>query len=1370
MPVFTCSSLARVARVIVIAIATAVHLADAATRGVGDRGLEIALTPHGESWWISPAGVELHSASGAAIARHPSDAQGFGNVEHFAVSPHDGSLWAVTDAPGLAHFASDGRLLGATPIPTGAASLGVGQEGTVWVAMPDAVLQFSAAGRLVGSLASATTSDTGGARAGTAVDSVTGTNGAGWKQVLVDSLRNRGWLVEQGQLTPFRVDRPIAEAPLPLPAPCGARAAALDGLHGHVFVLCDDAIAMLDASGIERSHLALDAATSGALERLAHDAQSGDLIASGTGLVLRIDTGGRLELREVADPLIAAVQPAPFRVEPSVMLLRPPDGGATLDERQEFILGLGTRCPSGPCTAPEAYVSQLQLSVELNGMRQAAAAIDAGTQRATVRANGVLRPGANRIDAEVRDAFGHSARLPTATLSLLNSPADLDDGSRTQVSKAANKAPSVKLTAPAAGSVFAIGSTIKLSATASDSDGSITKVEFYRAGSKLIGTSTKAPYTLAWSNATAGSHSLTARAYDNRKASMTSAAVAISVTANQPPSVTIVKPADGAVYAAGSTVTLTADAVDADGSITRVEFFDGATSLTALGTAPWTWTWSSPAPGSHTITAHTTDDQGAGATSAPITVNVTDNRPPSVSITAPADGAVYAAGSPVVLTADAHDADGAVTQVEFFADATPLVVLRAAPWSWTWPAPGPGHHDITARATDDRGAVADSAVSSVAVGAPPRVVIAAPTGCVTLNAPYYLPVTVHAFSASSAITKIELFDGVTLVDSALKAPASFTMTEPSAGTHSFTARATDANGFTATSRPAVVKVLPVNQLPTVSLTAPVDGTTFPSSATVTLSAEATDPDGTIASVTFKTDAGFTIGVVTQPPYSFDWKDRPTGWYTVLAHATDSRGATVVSSPVHFIVDTNRLPVVSLIAPANGAKFGEPATIPLVASASDPDGPIARVEFYAGLTRIATDTTEPFTFDWSGVPAKAYYLRARAYDRSGAMTESAPVTVIVATNLPPAVTLTAPVGADDFYAPATIALAATASDTDGGIARVEFHANGTLVGTATTSPYSVVWEGAPTGSYSVTATAYDTSGAAVTTPAAMWVVKPPIGLSITDLPNGATIGDDHVTIGGTLAAPDNSSVTVNGAVAHVDDLGNFHLNDVPLAPGVNAIDAIVTTQDGQTASYSVTVNSSGPGPFAVNAYPTEGIDSLAVTFTVENRSGVSFGKVVFDLDGDGNPDLAVTQAEFGDEPYAFAVTYPAGTWNASVKVLDEQERTIYATKKSIVVLTPERYGNRIRAVYEKMLARLGAGNVNGALTAFTASAYEKYSGIFNELRPDLATLAGQVGTLEGMTFGLDIAELNVVRTTQNGPQQFLVDLIRSEDGIWRIDGM
>jgi glycosyl hydrolase family 48/cellulose binding protein with CBM2 domain/Big-like domain-containing protein len=91
-----------------------------------------------------------------------------------------------------------------------------------------------------------------------------------------------------------------------------------------------------------------------------------------------------------------------------------------------------------------------------------------------------------------------------------------------------NVAPTVSLTSPANNSSYTVGQAIALAATAADSDGTISKVEFY-AGTTLLGTDTSAPYQFSWTGAAAGQFSLSAKAYDDKGASTISTPVAVTV-------------------------------------------------------------------------------------------------------------------------------------------------------------------------------------------------------------------------------------------------------------------------------------------------------------------------------------------------------------------------------------------------------------------------------------------------------------------------------------------------------------------------------------------------------------------------------------------------------------------------------------------------------------------------------------------------------------------------------------------------------------------------------------------------------------------------------------------------------------------------
>ncbi|BDI03430.1 Ig-like domain-containing protein [Sphaerotilus microaerophilus] len=91
---------------------------------------------------------------------------------------------------------------------------------------------------------------------------------------------------------------------------------------------------------------------------------------------------------------------------------------------------------------------------------------------------------------------------------------------------------------------------------------------------------------------------------------------------------------------------------------------------------------------------------------------------------------------------------------------------------------------------------------------------------------------------------------------------------------------------------------------------------------------------------------------------------------------------------------NVAPTIALTAPTSGSSFRAPANITLTAAATDADSGIAKVEFYRGSTRVATVTTAPYLYVLPKVARGSYTLTAKAYDKEGAVTTSAPVTVTV----------------------------------------------------------------------------------------------------------------------------------------------------------------------------------------------------------------------------------------------------------------------------------------------------------------------------------------------------------------------------------------
>jgi hypothetical protein len=197
-----------------------------------------------------------------------------------------------------------------------------------------------------------------------------------------------------------------------------------------------------------------------------------------------------------------------------------------------------------------------------------------------------------------------------------------------------------------------------------------------------------------------------------------SVASMVSLVGSAPPTVTLTQPSNGATFTAPATVTLAATASDVDGTVAKVEFFNGSTKLGEDATAPYSFTWSGVGAGSYTLTAKATDDSGATTTSAPATITVTTapaNTPPTATITSPADGAVFAWKPTITISATAGDPDGSVTKVEFLDGTKLLGQDTSAPYSFIWRNVPPGKHVLAVRATDNSNAQTTSAPVNITV-------------------------------------------------------------------------------------------------------------------------------------------------------------------------------------------------------------------------------------------------------------------------------------------------------------------------------------------------------------------------------------------------------------------------------------------------------------------------------------------------------------------------------------------------------------------------------------------------------------------------------------------------------------------------------
>ena len=587
----------------------------------------------------------------------------------------------------------------------------------------------------------------------------------------------------------------------------------------------------------------------------------------------------------------------------------------------------------------------------------------------------------------------------------------------------ANALPTVALTVPTANQVFTLPTTIVLKATASDSDGTISKVEFFRGGTTLVGAGTLSSgvYSFSWTSATAGSYSITAKATDNAGGTKTTAARTMIV--NAAPTVNLELPLNAATFTAPATVALRATAADSDGTISKVEFFRGTTLISTgtLSAGKYTASWTNVAAGTYSVTAKATDNRSAATSSTAATITVCGA--PTIAWSSPATGTVTNLASPVATganlalaaTASVPAACGAVGKVEFYNGTTLLGTgtLTAGVYNYAWNNVAPGTYSVKARAyLNATATTADSAVVSLIVNRPPSVTLDIPATGASFSAPATISLSATASDVDGTLSKVEFFNGTTLVATGTLNAGKYTAswTNVAAGSYSLTAKATDNRGAATSSTPATSVTVASCTAPTVTwispaagaiinLAAPLDtGVTVPLVATASLSAAC----GGVGRVDFY--RGTTLlGTSTQvgDQYTYNWLNVASGTYSVKARAYKGATATFTdSSPVSVTV--NAPPYISISTTLNGAVMQGLLNIPLEANASDADGSVATVEFVSNGTVVATGTRESSTYraTWGSVGPGSYSVVARATDNRGAVTTTVPIsfTVIAETNL------------------------------------------------------------------------------------------------------------------------------------------------------------------------------------------------------------------------------------------------------------------------------------------------------------------------------------------------------------------------------------
>ncbi len=876
----------------------------------------------------------------------------------------------------------------------------------------------------------------------------------------------------------------------------------------------------------------------------------------------------------------------------------------------------------------------------------------------------------------------------------------------------------VAVTSPVSNANISVNQPQTVVASATVTNGTVVSVQFLANGNP-IGTATSFPYSVSWTPVTAGTYTLMAVATDNTGAQANSAVNIINVGTGTAPTVSIVSPSATSSIPVGSPQTILANASAGSGTIASVQFLANGVVIGTDTTFPYNQVWTPNALGSVELTAIATDTLGNRSTSTPVTVSVAGVSPgqPVVSLSAPIAGASLPVGIATTIAASASDPDGTIALVEFFANGVSIGTKSVFPYNVVFTPAAPGLYVLTARATDNGGNIATSSATTVSVsgGTAPSVAITAPTAGATVGVNASQTITATATSSGGTIASVQfLVNGVALGGADATFPYAATWTPTALGTYSLTARATDSFGNFTDSAPIVLTVA-ATAAPTVALTSPSNGSSFTAGTTINLAANAADSDGNITQVQFLVNGQPQGAPDTAAPYVATWTPGSVGLYTVTAQATDNSGNVTLSAPVTVSIGSNAAPTVDFTSPTAGS-YSLGNQILINVSASDSDGTVTGVQFFANGVPIGSATAAPFTLSWRAPAAGNYGLTAIATDNVGNATTSSPVSVTVTSVAAPGATITNPVAGTSYLAGNAIPLVAATSGGNGPIAQVQFFVNGVSLGTDNSFPYTSTWTPAAPGNYSLVAIATDSAGISSTATALAIVIT---GNQAPTVAITAPGGGTRVNAG-TIVNLVATAADVDGTVASVRFLANgnavgaaattapFTTAWTPSAAGTYSIVAQASDNSGNVTN-SAAINvivSPNASPVVALAAPTGGsvVRAGAVTNLTANASDADGTIASVQFFANGAPIGAAITAVSPQGGYRTQWTPTAeGIYRLTAVALDNAGATTTTTTVMVLAVSAANGGtdNVYTGTYSGSgeLGRFAVISVRGKTAAF-----------------------------------------------------------------------
>jgi PKD repeat protein len=275
------------------------------------------------------------------------------------------------------------------------------------------------------------------------------------------------------------------------------------------------------------------------------------------------------------------------------------------------------------------------------------------------------------------------------------------------------------------------------------------------------------------------------------------------------------------------------------------------------------------------------------------------------------------------------------------------------------------------------------------------------------------------------------------------------------------------------------------------------------------------------------------------------------------------------------------------------------------------------------------------------------------------------------------------------------------------------------------------------------------------------------LTVLEPADGADIETDYVIVRGTIAAPDNTGVIVNGKVAERGGNGLEFIARVPLDQGSNELQITATTLSRRHVSQTVTVNRTvEENPLLFFLSKRSGFTPLENRFRFYNEGTSPTVRVDIDYDGDGGIDETLVDNFDQDLRYTYT---EEGIYSPRITLTDEEGEQ-HSVTQLVNVVASDRILTQLGTLWSQMNDALSSGNLDLALEYIDWTHSKMYARLFHYLLPEMPEAVESYSQPYTNRLATDHASFHVVRTIDGQNYAFMICFNRDRFGVWRIYNM